>query len=345
MGFRARKSVSLGGGLRLTASKSGLGLSAGTRGARYSVHTSGRRTASVGIPGTGLGYTTSRGGGGRSRSRQGSATAAAPAAPPPKPGMLAPAHEKAFYKALHAYMNGDNATAARLFREASAKDTKDKALSDEFFAGLISAQTKDDETAIPLLEKVVQDPRPLPDELMTKYGVGGELLIRVTEHVRVEVPFGSLAAALTLAECYQRGGRHDEAIGLLQQLVELDPDPALVLSLCDLYAETDAWDEIVELAAGTRNEDDISLQVRLFQAEALERKGMNEAAVEAYKDALRSTKRDAELLKAARYGRGRLYLQLGKKSQGRKDLERVYADDPKYRDVAALLHPDDAPAS
>src|SRR4051812_5238934 len=118
MGFRARKSVGLGGGLRLTASKSGLGLSAGTRGARYSVHSSGRRTASVGIPGTGLGYTTSRGGGGRSRSRH--AAASAPAAAPPKPGMLAPAHEKAFYKALHAYMNGETATAARLFREASA---------------------------------------------------------------------------------------------------------------------------------------------------------------------------------------------------------------------------------
>jgi N-methylhydantoinase B/oxoprolinase/acetone carboxylase alpha subunit len=51
----------------------------------------------------------------------------------------------------------------------------------------------------------------------------------------------------------------------------------------------------------TRNEDDVSLQVRLFQAEALERQGMNEAALEAYKDALRSTKRDDELLKAARW--------------------------------------------
>src|SRR3954454_13595860 len=99
MGFRARKSIKLGSGLRLTATKSGIGLSAGTRGARYSVHSSGRHTASVGIPGTGLGYTTSRGGGGRSRSRQGSAPAAAPTTPPPKPGMLAPAHEKAFYKA------------------------------------------------------------------------------------------------------------------------------------------------------------------------------------------------------------------------------------------------------
>jgi tetratricopeptide (TPR) repeat protein len=171
---------------------------------------------------------------------------------------------------------------------------------------------------------------------MAKYVAGAAVAIAVTEYVRVEVPFGSLVAVLTLAELYQANGRHDEAIGLLQQLVELDPDPALVLSLCGLYAETGAWAEIIDVAAGTRNDDDISLQVRLFQAEALERQGMNDPALEAYKDALRSTKRDGELIKAARYGRGRLYLQLGKKAQGRQDLERVYAA-PHYRDVADLL--------
>ncbi|MGH2947918.1 MAG: DUF4236 domain-containing protein [Solirubrobacteraceae bacterium] len=336
MAFRARKSIKLGPGLRLTASKSGLGLSAGTRGARYSVHSSGRRTASVGVPGTGVGYSTSWQAGGRG-SRSGQRPVPVQTPSPPKPGMFAPAHEKAFYRAVQAYLKGDAEGAAALFREAASKDAKDKSLSDDFFAGLISAQTGDDQAAIPLLEKVVQGPRPLPDELMAKYVPGGSLAIGVTENVRVEVPFGSLAAVLTLVECYQGNDRHDEAIGLLQQLAELDADPALVLSLCDLYAETGAWDEILDVAAGTRNDDDISMQVRLFQAEALEHQGMNEGAMEAYKDALRSTKRDPELLKAARYGRGRLYLQLGKKAQGRKDLERVYGDDPKYRDVAELL--------
>jgi tetratricopeptide (TPR) repeat protein len=67
---------------------------------------------------------------------------------------------------------------------------------------------------------------------MAKYVAGAAVAIAVTEYVRVEVPFGSLVAVLTLAELYQANGRHDEAIGLLQQLVELDPDPALVLSLC-----------------------------------------------------------------------------------------------------------------
>jgi Tfp pilus assembly protein PilF len=62
-----------------------------------------------------------------------------------------------------------------------------------------------------------------------------------------------------------------------------------------------------------------------------------DAALEACRDCLRSKKRDPTLLKAARYGRGRLYLQTGKKAQGKKDLGAVYADDPKYEDVAGLL--------
>lgn len=179
--------------------------------------------------------------------------------------------------------------------------------------------------------------RELPDELMAKYVPGGRMGLPVTEHVAVELPFGSLAAALTLAEVYQRNERIDEAIGLLQQLVEVEPDPFLVLSLCDLYAEAGDWDEIMDVAAGTSNEDDVSLQVRLYQAEAFQQQGMKEAALEAYKDALRSKKRDADLLREARYARARLYLDAGTKAQGRKELEKIYAEDPKFRDVAELL--------
>jgi len=92
-----------------------------------------------------------------------------------------------------------------------------------------------------------------------------------------------------------------------------------------------------ELTAGTKNEDDATLAICVLQAQALERQGMDEAALEVYRDALRSKKRDDELLKRARYGRGRLYIKLGKKAQGRKDLGRVYADDPNFADVAELL--------
>lgn len=61
MGFRFRKSVNLGGGLRLTLSKGGLGLSAGVRGLRLGVGPRGARVTAS-LPGTGLSYQQSLGG-------------------------------------------------------------------------------------------------------------------------------------------------------------------------------------------------------------------------------------------------------------------------------------------
>jgi tetratricopeptide (TPR) repeat protein len=274
-------------------------------------------------------------GGGRAGTRR--AVPVQPA-PPPKPGLLAPGYEKAFHKALQHAAAGNSAGALALFREAAEKDSDDKVLADDFFAGLFSAQAQDDEAAERYLVKVVTSPQGLPDKLMAKYAPDGHLAVPVTENVAVEVPFGTFAAALVLAEVYQRHGRIDEAIGVLQQLVEkAGSHPFLVLSLCDLYADAQAWDEIVDAAAGVTNEDDVSLQIRLIQARAFREQGMNEAALEAYKDSLRSKKRDPELLKQARYERGQLYVAMGKRAQGRKDLEKVYAEDARFGDVAELL--------
>ena len=59
MGIRFRKSINLGGGLRLNFNKKSAGLSFGTKGARFSVNSDGRKTTSFGIPGTGLYWTKS----------------------------------------------------------------------------------------------------------------------------------------------------------------------------------------------------------------------------------------------------------------------------------------------
>ena len=56
MGLRFHKSINICKGVKLNVSKSGVGVSLGTNGCRYSLNTSGRRTATLGIPGTGLSY-------------------------------------------------------------------------------------------------------------------------------------------------------------------------------------------------------------------------------------------------------------------------------------------------
>jgi tetratricopeptide (TPR) repeat protein len=331
--FRFRRSIKLGPGVRLNVGKTGLGVSMGVHGARRSLHSSGRQTASVGVPGTGLGYMHTSSGGGRTAAP----SAAAPAELAEKPGLFAPKHEKEFYKALQTYMRGDTEKARVLFRSASENDTGGRVVADDLLAGMLSLSAEKPDEAIPHLEEVVSSEVELPDELMTKYGFGGGIKLKVTERVMVEVEWGSLAAALALVECYQEQGRIEEAIGILQQLADTDENPAILLSLCDLYAQTGAWDEIVDAAAGTSNEDDVTLEIRLLQARALREQGLDEAALDAYKDALRSKKRNPELLNEARYERGALLLGRGKKAQAMKDLQAVYAQDPHYRDVAAIV--------
>ena len=61
MGLRFKKSVKICKGVRVNLSGKGIGLSVGSKGCRYSLHSSGRKTTTVGIPGTGISYSKSHG--------------------------------------------------------------------------------------------------------------------------------------------------------------------------------------------------------------------------------------------------------------------------------------------
>ena len=56
MGLNFRKSINLGKGFKLNIGKKSVGISGGVKGARVSVNSSGRKTVTLGIPGTGLSY-------------------------------------------------------------------------------------------------------------------------------------------------------------------------------------------------------------------------------------------------------------------------------------------------
>lgn len=67
MGFRFRRSVKIAPGVRLNFGKKSTSVSFGGKGARYTVSSTGKKTASVGIPGTGLSYVETFGGGKNTR--------------------------------------------------------------------------------------------------------------------------------------------------------------------------------------------------------------------------------------------------------------------------------------
>ena len=116
MPMRFRRSIKLGKGVRLNVSKTGLGLSAGVRGARYSVHSSGRRTRSIGIPGSGVGLVSTSMGGSKRASIGGTRSRRQRVVVPPqdfasvlpKPGLFSGKAEKRYHEGVHAYLRGDH---------------------------------------------------------------------------------------------------------------------------------------------------------------------------------------------------------------------------------------------
>lgn len=66
--MRFRKSVKIAPGIKVNLGAKSVGMSFGTKGCRYSINSSGRRTSTVGIPGTGLSYSTSHSSSKRKRS-------------------------------------------------------------------------------------------------------------------------------------------------------------------------------------------------------------------------------------------------------------------------------------
>jgi tetratricopeptide (TPR) repeat protein len=340
MGFRLYKSVKLGKGVRLNLSKTGVGISAGVPGARYSVHSSGRTTRTVGVPGTGVSYRSSTSS--KSGRSTGSRRATAPVAVAPvypKAGVLAPRDEKRFVQGVTAYMQGRYAEGLAAFEDVGSRDASGAHVGEEFFAGMCLVGLERPSEAVPYFETVLTSDYAIPDSMMTKYGIGGAMQVNVTAAVSVVLPMSNLATALILAECYQQTNQRQRAIELLESLgAEAPGEQVFALSLADLYFETDQWDDIVRVTEGvTSNEDDSSLNILAFRAYALNEKGMTEAALAVTKECLRSKKRRPSLLHFARYIRGRAYENVGKASMARKEFEKVYAEDTTFADIAQRL--------
>ena len=340
MGFRLQRSIRLGKFIRLNVSKSGVGVSAGVRGLRISKGPRGTHF-SIGLPGTGLSYRKQLSSKSRKKESQPRARTSAQAAPRaatlpelPEPGFLAPGREKELFKGLEYYRAGRIDEALEHFLEAAPEEAGAALLA---AAILIKKEGREFE-ASQLLEGVVQSDDEFPTELMHKYLADADLEIDITPNVTAKVPIDGLAATLLLVELYQSERRVREAIALLEEVEELAGEPVLTLSLCELYASRELWDNIIERAKHTEPEDDVTLETLVFYGRAMQEKGMHEAAITVFTKALRRKKdRSPMLLNEARYWRAISYQEQGKNQQANTEFQKLYAEAPDFRDVAERL--------
>jgi len=350
MSFRFWRRIKIAPGLTLNLSKSGGSLSLGPRGAKVTVGPRGKR-ATVGLPGTGLFYTktlNNTGSGARASSRRRRRGGAVP------PEVLAeqtadrltlgffqrlvtPAEEKAL-------VNGCRELALGHEQQARAHLRRAVHLADgAYLAGFLALKCGQLAEANEFLNQAVAEQRQLGQHL-AKYGIFATLSLPITDEISAYVRPDLRGVLLGLVEVHQRRHQLPEAISVLEKLRCLEPADVVVrLSLAELWLAAPVvpkvtCQRVVRLSEGIANETAVHAALMLYRAKALRRLGLATAARTTLTAALRRRKdRSAELLHALRYERAGAYEDLGQKSRARADLERLYAEDSGYRDVAVRL--------
>jgi tetratricopeptide (TPR) repeat protein len=105
-----------------------------------------------------------------------------------------------------------------------------------------------------------------------------------------------------------------------------------------LYASREIWEGIIDRAQGVEPVDDVTVETAIYYGRAMQEKGLHDAAISVFSKALSKKKdRNPELLREAAYWRAVSYQVQGKHSQARKEFEKVYAEDPNFRDVGQRL--------
>lgn len=346
MSFRFFQRVRIAPGLTLNLSKRGASVSVGPRGAKFTVGTRGTR-ATVGLPGTGLFYTVTN------PHRPSRPTpAVAPAALPTSTRstrsklsmgffkrLVTPAHERAFVDGVSALNDGREAEALQKMEEALQGNP---GLADAaWVAGLLRLKQEKLEQAIAHLRAALNASTPLGTRF-AHYNLAPQLSLPVTPQVMATAAPGAHSTRLALVEALQRADRPQEALALIEEMLQSCPNDTVVLaSYAELILDSPEQagaQRVVALTAAVTNDTPIHTAVLLYRGKALARLGMDHAAVSVWTDALRRTKdRSPELLRDIRFQRAEAYHRLGKKAQARTEWEHIYAQAPDYRDVAQRL--------
>jgi hypothetical protein len=365
MSLRLSKHINIGKFFRINISKSGIGFSAGVPGARFTSGPSGRRIT-LGIPGTGLTYVKELDQKEKPKKEKAPSpprrakpapvveppdpveeiqppdysTTEPPNYPPnadPQPGRFAPPHELAFAEGIKDYRAGDEEDALTHFLSAAPAEPGAAILASAIL--LEQGRTPAYAQAESLLEGVLESDQELPTPLIEKYLSDSNLRINITPHVAADVSIDGVGATLLLTEVYQARNKLDEAMDLLEAVQAQVHAPALTLSICELYAQREIWDGIVERASNTTVTDEVTFETMIWYGRAMQGKHLHEAAIAIFNDLLKIKKGlPPDLRNEAAYWRAASYQAMGKIAQANREFQKLYAKAPTFRDVAARVN-------
>jgi tetratricopeptide (TPR) repeat protein len=337
MGFRFRKSMKIAPGLRLTFGKRSIGISAGVRGARVSLNSSGRVTSSAGIPGSGLYWT-------ESVSLKGSRKTSGRTEETFVDG-------ESYVEDLPALEKPTSIT--RPPAKATIFSSKEeKAMSALFYDIYGDAQANPPEMqAIQILhgstdEKLHAQAFPLADQLwprrlelfklplVQEYFPGIIPAVQITPGIHANERFNLTALGLIYAEILQIQGRYEDALAVIE---EIDSDQMTAISMADIEISLKRFDDAIATTEDVENIDDATAMLLILRGIAFREQNFLEASLECLKQAIAKRTRSEMVLNRGLWERAYTYERMGKKAMAKKDLEKILSREPAYSGLAERL--------
>jgi len=305
----------------------------------------GRRTVSTGIPGTGLYASQSYNPKTADRTSTRS-TQYVPhdlhqfAGPTPKPGLFAGKAEKALYGFMNDIYNPDaKKTPKQIVDKAKAlRDAYESLMYPLNLIAFIHILNEDEyqEKLLEMGEHLWSNRQwAFADPMVVKYFRGIRPVVRITDGISATDIFNVQQFGFIWVEVLQAHGKYDEALEILHQM---DADQLVAISIADIELSQKDYPAVLETTNQITNEDDATAILLVMRGIAFREQGLYEASLECMKEALAKKNRDPKALARAHFERSFTYEKMGKIAQAKKDLELILVTDPSNEEVLKRIN-------
>ena len=340
MGFRLFKRIGIAPGVTFNLSKTGGSFSFGIRGARITFGRTGIRKT-VGIPGTGLYYTTHK-------SWQATKQNFSPVAQVPKNDfppnderlkipwyryIILSGDMKKFWEAIQAFYSGRPHYARALLE-------KIQHLPDaQFILAIAWLNEKEYTNASVIIENIISQRYPIGKQLE-------QLRIPLTVRMDIEAGWGMelpgsrTGVIIAGARSRQQLQRETEALDLLFSDPNIQEMLEVQLLMADIYISAsddspsgnrNALEEAIRIACSVENKNELLSSVcRYYNAKAMRRLGCFDQAERTLLELLNSDQLDDSYVK---YELARMYEDAGNTRQAQRRYQEIYASFPDFLDV------------
>ncbi len=362
MGFRFRRSMKILPGVRLTVGKSSVGISAGVRGARVSLNSSGRVTTSAGIPGSGLYWTESKSLKKKKTKSKGPRSVSSTRVEetivddevyvedvytPPARALDAPVSIPQEPAKSHIFSSKEEKALSALFQDIYGdqagnppalvfeKTRKVAAEHPELALAMQAIQVLHGSTNEALQKEsfaLADQLWPQRDalfghELVQKYFPGITPGVMITPGIFANERYNMKALGLIYAEILQVQGNYAKALEVVE---EIDSDQMTAISVADLELALLKFDDAIATTEDIENEDDATAMLLVLRGIAFREKGFFDASLECLKQAVAKRSRSEGILNRGLWERSFTYERMGKNALAKKDLEKIMSREPSY---------------